>query len=432
METIHFDKYNQILNDEVYLYDVSKHLVVIGGGAAGFFCAINAKKINPKLKVSILEKQSKVLQKVKVSGGGRCIVTHACFQTSELVKKYPRGKNFLKKAFSIFSTQDTIQWFEEHDVSLKTESDGRMFPATDSSQTIIDCLLKQCFDLEIDLELHSEVISMKQTNDTIKLQLKNSKELVADAVFVATGGFAKMEHYIWLSDLGHRIETPIPSLFTFNIPNSNLKELMGVAVSNVQVKIAGSKLEESGSLLITHWGLSGPAVLKLSAYGAKELADKNYDFVVIVNWLTLPENKLRDKWNAIRDGQNANRIGRRNPFDLPQRLWEYFLNEVGIDEDSKWSELPSKEQNKLIHILTTHELHVKGKTTFKEEFVICGGVDLAEVNPLTMESKRVPNLYFGGEILNIDGVTGGFNFQNAWTSGYIAGKSIAEKLLQNI
>jgi predicted Rossmann fold flavoprotein len=178
--------------------------------------------------------------------------------------------------------------------------------------------------------------------------------------------------------------------------------------------------------------LSGPAVLKLSAYGAIELAEKNYDFVVIVNWLSLPESKLRDKWNAIRDGQNANRIGSRNPFDLPQRLWEYFLNEVGIDEDSKWSELPSKEQNKLIHILTTHELDVKGKTTFKEEFVICGGVDLAEVNPLTMESKLVPNLYFGGEILNIDGVTGGFNFQNAWTSGYIAGKSIAEKLLQNI
>ncbi|MCF8293219.1 MAG: NAD(P)/FAD-dependent oxidoreductase [Chitinophagaceae bacterium] len=405
---------------------MSKQLIVIGGGAAGFFCAVNVAKARPDLAVRILEKQSKVLQKVKVSGGGRCNVTNACFQPAELLKKYPRGKNFLKKAFGYFSTKDTIAWFQQRGVALITEPDGRMFPASHSSQTIIDCLLREATAYGVHLNLNTEVVQVEKKADQFYISRKNADVIIADYLVVASGGFPKSAQYEWLTSLGHTIEQPSPSLFTFNTPSSSLKELMGVVVEHAIVKIEGSKLTEQGPVLITHWGLSGPAILRLSAWGARELQQSSYSFKVIVNWLGQPESDIRERWSTIRIRQGANRLDAKNPFGLPNRLWDYLLKECAISAQIKWSELPSKEQNKLIHILTTHLIAVEGKTTFKEEFVTCGGISLAEIEPSTMESKLVKGLYFGGEIMDVDGITGGFNFQHAWTSGYIAASSIAK------
>lgn len=412
-----------------YFYPMSKQLIVIGGGAAGFFCAVNAARMNPALLVTILEKQQKVLQKVKVSGGGRCNVTHACFQQSLLLKKYPRGKSLLKKSLAAFGVQQTIDWFAERAVELHAEEDGRMFPITNSSQTIIDCLLNEASKYKVNLVLNAEVISIQKEKQLFILQDKKGNQYRADYLMIASGGFPKPEQYQWLQTLAHSIHQPAPSLFTFNMPQHPICKLMGVSVEQVQVKIVGSKLTESGPLLITHWGLSGPAILKLSAWGALELQACNYHFSVLINWVNITENVLREQWNEIRIKQSNLLLSNKNPFGLPQRLWEYFVESCQIAPDTKWSELPAKEQNKLIHILTTHELEVKGKTTFKEEFVTCGGIAPEEIDGNTMQSKIVENLYFGGEILDVDGVTGGFNFQHAWSSGYLAAKSISEKSL---
>lgn len=403
---------------------MQKQLVVIGGGASGFFCAINTAIKNPNLKIMIVEKQSKVLQKVKVSGGGRCNVIHACFQNSLLIQKYPRGKNFLKKTFQQFSTQNTIDWFEERGVKLKAEADGRMFPITDSSQTIIDCLLNEVAKYKIDLKLQTEIVSVEKINEQFNLQTKNGQTIIADYVYVASGGFPKIEQYDWLKKLGHSIETPVPSLFTFNIPKHPLNDLMGVVVENAIVKIVGTKLQEQGPVLVTHWGLSGPAILRLSAWGAIELQQKNYDFSIVINWLGINESEVRNNWNAMRTKQSYLQLKNKNPFGMPTRLWDFILQTCQINPETKWSELPQKEQNKLINTLTTHELNVKGKTTFKEEFVTSGGIKLDEVDANTMQSKLVTHLFFGGEILNIDGITGGFNFQNAWTCGFIASQNL--------
>lgn len=409
----------------------SKTLIVIGGGAAGFFCAINAAEMNPSLKVTIVEKTSKLLSKVRVSGGGRCNVTHACFEISSLVKKYPRGTNFLKKAFHQFNTNHCIQWFKERGVKLKTEPDGRMFSITDSSQTIIDSLLKEANKYGVDILMNSEVRSIKYEGKFM-LDLSGLKNLTSDFVCVACGGYPKSTMFNWLKALGHSIEEPVPSLFTFNMPGNRIAGLMGIAVENASVKIVGSKLSDEGPLLITHWGMSGPAILKLSAWGARELSDKNYHFNIIVNWIPgHNEQSLRDAWQQIRNEHSTQKIGNRNPFTLPNRLWNYLLEESQIEPDVRWADLPGKEQNKLIKTLTAHEFEVKGKTTFKDEFVTCGGIKLSEVDANTMKSKIVPNLFFAGEILDVDGVTGGFNFQHAWTSGWIAAKSISEILNKN-
>lgn len=405
---------------------MSKKLVIIGGGAAGFFCAINAAVMHPDLKIVILEKQSKVLQKVKVSGGGRCNVTNVCSQLSDLVKKYPRGKNFLKKAFLQFSTKDTVMWFEQHGIQLKAEPDGRMFPISNTSQTIIDCLLNEASKHHIDLSLNTEVTDITIIKDQFNLTLKNHPSIIADYIMIATGGFPKPEQYHWLKSFGHRIIEPLPSLFTFNTPSSSLKQLMGVVADQAIVKIEGSKLVEQGPVLITHWGLSGPAILRLSAWGARELYENKYHFNVIVNWLGKPENEVRDKWNEIRNKQGSNSISVKNPFGVANRLWDFLLHECQLTPDTKWSELASKDQNKLINILTTHRIAVEGKTTFKEEFVTCGGIDLTEIDPNTMESRLVKNVFFGGEIMDVDGITGGFNFQHAWTSAFIAAKNICK------
>ena len=403
-----------------------KRLVVIGGGAAGFFCAINAAQMNPAFEVIIVEKTSKLLSKVRISGGGRCNVTHHCFSMAEMLKKYPRGNSFLKKAFHHFFTTDTIQWFIERGVQLKAEADGRMFPTTDSSETIVNCLMKEVNKYGVQILLNREVLALSMLNSEWSLEFKDADTILADFVCVASGGYPKALQFEWLKKLGHTIEAPVPSLFTFNMPGNSITSLMGIVAENASVKIAGSKLQEQGPLLITHWGMSGPCILKLSAWGAKELAAKNYHFSILVNWLpAFNEQTLKDKFQQVRFEQAAQKIVNRNAFGLPQRLWQYLLQQSAVNENLRWADLPAKEQNKLIKNICAQEFAVSGKTTFKEEFVTAGGVALEEVDANTMQSKILPNLFFSGEVLNIDGVTGGFNFQSAWTTGYIAAKAIA-------
>jgi predicted Rossmann fold flavoprotein len=402
-------------------------LVVIGGGAAGFFCAINAARLNPNLDVCILEKSNKLLAKVKVSGGGRCNTTHACFELPELVQKYPRGQNFLKKTFHWFNTTDTIDWFASRGVDLKTEADGRMFPASNDSQTIIDCLLKEADKYKVQVQIQTAVEKITVNDAGVFLLQTNSKTIEANYVCVATGGFPKAHQFEFITNLGHTIEAPVPSLFTFNMPGNSITELMGVSVPEAQVKVAGSKITATGPLLITHWGMSGPAVLKCSAWGARELSNLGYVFTIRVNWIpTYAEQDLRTAWPLIRSEQGNTKIGGRNPFELPGRLWLHLLEVCGIDAGGSWATLTASAQNKLITALTAFECKVSGKTTFKDEFVTCGGIKLSEIDANTMQSKLVKGLYFAGEIMDIDGITGGFNFQNAWTSGWIAAKSIAE------
>jgi hypothetical protein len=408
-----------------------KTLIVIGGGAAGFFCAVNAARLNPILQVILLEKTSKLLSKVKISGGGRCNVTHACFDITEMSKQYPRGSNFVKKTFYQFFTTDIIQWFEERGVKLKTGADGRMFPVTDSSQTIIDCILKEADKYGVEIRMMSEVRSLKYENAKFRIELSNLQSLTSDFICIACGGYPKSSMFTWLRELGHTIEEPVPSLFTFNLPDNPITKLMGISVEKVRVKIInpitiGSKLEEEGPLLITHWGMSGPAVLRLSAWGARQLAISNWQFGITVNWLPdFNEQSLKDRIQYFRFHLASQKIINKNPFGLPHRLWEFLTEQSGIKSETRWADLPTKEQNKLIKNLCACEFSVKGKTTFKEEFVTAGGIKLSEVDANTMMSKKIQHLFFAGEILDVDGITGGFNFQHAWTSGFIAAKNIA-------
>ena len=398
-----------------------KKLVVIGGGAAGFFCAVNAARMHPQMQVIMLEKTGKLLSKVKVSGGGRCNVTHACFSIGEIVKKYPRGASFLKNAFRHFFTTDTIQWFNDRGVELKRESDGRMFPVTNNSQTIVNCLLDDAAKYQVQIEMNADVTDIIKNEDQWQVKSGSGKSIDADMVCIAAGGSAKASQFDWLRKMGHTIVDPVPSLFTFNMPGITITELMGVSVENVLIKIAGEKMQQDGPLLITHWGMSGPAVLKLSAYAAVLLAQKNYNFTSIVNWLpAYNEISLREKFQLLRFELAPQKLVNRNPFNLPARLWEYLLLQSGMQQDLRWADLPAKEQNKLIKNLCAQEFPVKGKTTFKEEFVTAGGIKTEEINVNTMESKLHKGLFFAGEIINIDGVTGGFNFQSAWTTGWLA------------
>jgi predicted Rossmann fold flavoprotein len=407
-----------------------KRLIVIGGGAAGFFCAVNAARLHPSLEVIVLEKTGKLLSKVKVSGGGRCNVTHSCFSIADMIRHYPRGANFLKKAFHHFFTTDTIQWFSERGVALKTEDDGRMFPVSNTSQSIIDCLMKEANKYGVEIRLMCDVKSLKYEEEKqFTLELSDGRQLTADFVCIASGGYAKPSQFGWLQQLGHSIAEPVPSLFTFNMPGNAITQLMGVSVPEASVKIPGTSLSAKGPLLITHWGLSGPAVLRLSAWGARQLANCNWQFTILINWMPhFNEQTLREYLQELRFGIAAQKIGNRNPFDLPQRLWQYLLQVSGIDEHKRWADLPAKEQNKLIANCCIQEFKVQGKTTFKEEFVTAGGIQLSEIDVNTMQSKVIPHLYFAGEILDVDGITGGFNFQHAWTSGFIAANAIAKQL----
>jgi len=408
---------------------IKKRLVVVGGGAAGFFCAVNAARLYPSLEVMMVEKSSHLLSKVRISGGGRCNVTHACFSIADMIKKYPRGAGFLKKAFHHFFTTDTIAWFKERGVEIKTESDGRMFPMSNSSQTIIDCLMQEANRYGVTILMNREVKEITIKDSGFQLLFSNGTILETDFLCIASGGYPKSSQFEWLQKIGHTIESPVPSLFTFNMPGNPITALMGITVEKVQVKIMGSKLVEEGPMLITHWGMSGPAILKLSAWGARELAIKNWQFGIVINWLpAYNEQTLKDKFQQVRFDIAAQKISNRNPFLLPQRLWEYLLQQSGVNENIRWADLPAKEQNKLIKNICAQEFSVNGKTTFKEEFVTSGGISLEEVDHASMQSKILPNLFFAGEVLNVDGVTGGFNFQNAWTTGWIAAKAIGGNL----
>ncbi|KIC92940.1 NAD(P)/FAD-dependent oxidoreductase [Flavihumibacter solisilvae] len=407
-----------------------KTLIIAGGGAAGFFCAVNAAEKNPGLKVIILEKSNKLLSKVRISGGGRCNVTHACFDRHQLVKRYPRGERFLKKSFVHFSPEETVSWFAKRGVQLKTEEDGRMFPVSDDSGTIISCLLDAATRRGVQVLLHQEVKKLSRIGELWQVDC-GSENYKADFVCIACGGYPKPAMFQWLTELGHTAASPVPSLFTFNIGDKILNNLMGISIPDAQVKIMGSKLMERGPVLVTHWGLSGPAVLRLSAWGARELAALNWHFKVQTNWIPeYNENSLRSFLQQFRFEKAAMKVVNRNPFSLPQRFWEYHLEIAGINAETRWSDLPSKEQNRLIKNLCAQEFEVKGKTTFKEEFVTAGGINLAEVDPDTMESRLNKNLFFAGEVLDVDGVTGGFNFQHAWTSGFVAALAISTRLTE--
>ena len=406
----------------------SQQLIVIGGGAAGIFCAVNAARLNPSLKVLVLEKSHQLLSKVKVSGGGRCNLTHAHTEISQMIRYYPRGAQFLKKAFHHFFTTDTINWFESRGVSIKREEDGRMFPASNSSQSVIDALLKEANRYGVEIMLKATVQSIEKTTELFSITLLDNRVVTANKVCVAAGGFSKDNQFEWLRAIGHKIISPVPSLFTFNAPANPIIELMGLSVSNLRIKITGSKLVQDGPLLITHWGISGPAVLKLSAWGAREFAATNYNFKAIINFLHgdgFNENSLQTFFDNQRNNAASQKISTKNFTTLPSRLWQFLLKLSGVDAQMRYADFPKKIEQKLIKNLTAYELEVKGKTSFKEEFVTAGGVDLAEIDHQTMQSKLVPGLYFAGEIMDVDGVTGGFNFQHAWTSGYIAATSIA-------
>lgn len=406
---------------------VQKRLVVIGGGAAGFFGAVNAARQCAGLEVIVLEKSSKVLSKVRVSGGGRCNVTHACYEVSAMLKKYPRGAAFLKKAFNHFFTTDTIKWFEERGVPLKTEVDGRMFPESNSSESIVECLLRETNRYGVQIWMNREVTGIRQSGAAFELQVNGVEFMTTDYLLIACGGYSKAAQFEWLKSTGHTFETPAPSLFTFNMPDNDIRSLMGVSVTPAQVKINALKLQEKGPVLITHWGMSGPAVLRLSAWGARALQEQQYVFSIMVNWLpAFNEQTLKAVFQQKRFELAAQLVHNRNPFGLPQRLWQFLATESGVPDTMRWADLPAKEQNKFIKQLCVHEMGVKGKTTFKEEFVTCGGINLGEVDANTMMSKLVAQLYFAGEVMDVDGVTGGFNFQHAWTSGFIAAKSISE------
>lgn len=400
-------------------------IAIIGGGAAGFFSAISAKENHPKSEVVIFEKSQKVLSKVKVSGGGRCNVTNGTTSISELAKGYPRGEKQLKKAFSVFNTTDTHTWFETRGVPLYTQDDNRVFPTSNDSQTIIDCLFRETERLGIELKLGVGIAAIESIENKLKITFSggNVNTQIFDKVIIATGGSPTAKSYEWLKNLGHMIEEPIPSLFTFNMPSEPVKELMGVVVENTLVSVQGTKLKSNGPLLITHWGMSGPAILKLSAFGARILSKMNYTFTVSVNWA----GELNNEWVMnqlieIIDSHPKKLIPNVKPFALPERMWLFLLDKCSVSTHKKWGELSKKELNKLVNTLTNDEYQVKGKTTFKEEFVTCGGVSLESVNFNTMESRVCPGLYFAGEVLDVDGITGGYNFQAAWTTGFIAGK----------
>ena len=404
-------------------------VIIIGGGAAGFFSAINIAILNPKLNIVILERGKEGLQKVKISGGGRCNVTHACPEIEMLLKKYPRGQRFLKKSFYQFATRNTIQWFAKNGVELHTEKDGRMFPTTNNSETIIDCFLRKIQQYKIQVLTQHEVIDIvSNTNNTqqFTIQLQGKPNMQADAVCLATGGMLKADKLPWLTSFGHTIVDPVPSLFTFNIVDKNITALMGVAVDNATIQWKGVKNIEKGPLLITHWGISGPAAIKLSAWCARELANDNYEGEIIINWTPeYNEATLKMEWINLRMDLGRREIGTKNPFNLPQRLWQFLLQQAGVPLNTKWADLKSANQQQLIQLLTRTNLQVKGKTTFKEEFVTCGGVDLAEIEAMTMESKLIPGLHFAGEMMDVDGITGGFNFQHAWTSGWLAAEHMS-------
>ena len=400
-------------------------IAIIGGGAAGFFSAINVKENYPNAEVTIFEKSDKLLSKVKVSGGGRCNLSNGAESISQLASAYPRGRAELKKAFKIFNNKDTVRWFESRAVPLITQSDNCIFPESQDSQSIIDCFLKETRRFGIKIICRAEVRKIEKRDGALKLFFYDEKvdNCSFDKVIMATGGSPNREGLPWLEDLGHSVQEPVPSLFTFNMPNVSITGLMGIVVENVLLGIQGTKLKSSGPLLITHWGLSGPSVLKLSSFGARVLSEKNYNFEVHINWINIKNTgTIGEVLTGISNKHPNKLLSNYRPYSLPDRLWSFLLGKCNFPTSKKWSELGKKGINKLVNILTNDIYQVSGRTKFKDEFVTCGGVSLDNVNFNTMESKVCENLYFAGEVLDIDGITGGYNLQAAWTTAYIAGK----------
>lgn len=403
-------------------------IIVIGGGAAGFFGAIASARVNPLAQVILLEASGQLLSKVRVSGGGRCNVTHACFEPKGLVQNYPRGSKALLGAFARFQSQDTVNWFGKHGVQLKTEADGRMFPTTDNSETIVDCLMNAAKSADVKVCVGTPVVSVKKGDGCFEVVVKSGEKLECDRILIATG--SNPLGYKIAQGFGHTVEKPVPSLFTFNIRDEQLRDLAGVSVNPVKLRLTvpdHPQLEQIGPLLITHWGLSGPAVLKLSAWGARMLHDEQYQAKLSVNWLPqFSQDEVRQKLLALKEEVPKRAIALHCGFDLPHRLWQYMVSRVEIPPETRWTELSKKHLNLLVQELSQGQYSVNGKGVFKDEFVTCGGVNLKEVNFKTMESKLVPGLYFAGEVLDIDGVTGGFNFQSAWTTAYLAGLAMGQ------
>ena len=398
-------------------------ILIIGGGAAGYFCAANLD-VKPDTRITILEKGRESLAKVRVSGGGRCNLTHACFQNSKLLKNYPRGSKFLKKGFAAFSCEDTVQWFETRGVQTKTESDGRMFPVSNSSQSVIDCL-QNSISAPVEYKHATDVVSIFVEDTPIRkfsIRTKDEKEYTCDHLVMATGSNVR----VWkiLEKLGHSIIKPVPSLFTFHIDDERIKDLQGLSVPKASVRISGEKIVNEGPLLITHWGQSGPAILKLSAFGARVLADKAYQFELEVNWVGKKQKLAANELDDIIEEHSGKVILRNAQFGIPARLWERLCVAANLQDHMRYRDLNEKNRLKLLAQLCASRFDVTKKSTFKEEFVTAGGVDTSEVNPNTFESKLVPQMYLAGEILNIDAVTGGFNFQAAWTGGYLIAQSL--------
>lgn len=416
-----------------------KKVIVLGGGAAGFFGAITCAQKYPGVQVVLVEAGQDVLAKVRISGGGRCNVTHACFEPGLLVQNYPRGAKALRGAFTRFQPQDTIEWFAAQGVELKTEADGRMFPTTDNSATITHCLEQAAIEAGVKIWTKSAAVGVSREQEQFLVELRRGEKLWGDRLLLATG--SNPQGYKIAEALGHSLISPVPSLFTFNITDPRFSELSGVSLDQVKLRLIPEEknpqknpqknpsktsnktpLEQTGAFLITHWGVSGPAVLKLSAWAARELHDQQYQAQLVINWLPAynPE-VLRQQLTAIKGQLPQRSIASSCPFPVPKRLWQKLVNYLGVSDGQKWAELSKKTLNQLVEELTQGSYAIQGKGVFKEEFVTCGGVPLAEVDFKTMESKICPGLYLAGEVLDIDGVTGGFNFQSAWTTGYLAG-----------
>ncbi|MGE0586997.1 MAG: NAD(P)/FAD-dependent oxidoreductase [Cyclobacteriaceae bacterium] len=406
-------------------YDV----IVVGGGAAGFFGAIQIAEKRPGIRILILEKSNRLLTKVRISGGGRCNVTHRCFEPNALSKHYPRGQRQLKKLFARYQAKDVVEWFEERDVGLKVENDGRMFPTTNNSETIVNCFLGEADRNNIKVLVRHQVSEVRHKVDsTITIKCSNKQEFTCTKLLVAAGGHPNRESYKWIEDLGHTVTSLMPSLFTFNDADKKFVDLMGVAVDKASVQIAGTKFRELGPVLITHWGLSGPAVIRLSAWAAEYLAETHYTFTALVNWTgDLMEDEVRKELEGYSLKHPKQKVENNSLYHLPSRLWERLCEHSEIEKTKIWSELSKKQLNKLVENLVRCPFRIKGKTTFKEEFVTCGGVDLDEIDMERMESKKVRGVYFAGEVLNIDGETGGFNFQSAWTTAYVAAQAMSEE-----